>query len=305
MSRPLTGPAAGVPVVTTVAELAGHLEPVRDDGGIVGFVPTMGALHDGHASLVDASVAGVDATVVSIFVNPLQFGVGEDLDAYPRDLATDLARCAAHRATVVFAPTVGVMYPEGLPSEGTYANPGPGRVQPGAVALPLEGRERPTHFAGVAEVVARLLRAVGPCRAFFGEKDFQQLQVVRHLVSESGLPVEVVGCPTVRESDGLARSSRNAYLNVEERAAAPVLYRALQAAADAVAEPDWDRVAVESAMAATIGAEPAGSLDYAVVVDPITLRPPAAPAPGDELRLLVACRFGKARLIDNVEAVAG
>jgi pantoate--beta-alanine ligase len=288
----------GLPVVTTAADLATHLEPVRAGGGTVGFVPTMGALHDGHASLVDTSVAATEATVVSIFVNPLQFGVGEDLDVYPRDLDADAACCAAHGATVVFAPTVDVMYPDGNPSDDD-------RVSPGPVALPLEGRERPTHFAGVAEVVARLFRTVGPCRAFFGEKDFQQLQVVRHMVAGLDLPVDVVGCPTVRESDGLARSTRNVYLTADERAAAPVLYRTLQAAAGAVAERGWCRTTVETAMATTIGAEPTGDLDYAVVVDPATLRPPTAPVPSDVLRLLVACRFGKARLIDNVGAVAG
>lgn len=287
-----------LPVVATPADLAAHLDPVRDAGGTVGFVPTMGALHDGHASLVDASVAGSDATVVSVFVNPLQFAAGEDLDAYPRDLDADTVRCAAHGATVVFAPTVDVMYPGGSPPSDEVVDPGP-------VALPLEGRERPTHFAGVAEVVARLFAAVGPCRAFFGEKDFQQLQVVRHLVAARDLPVDVVGCPTVREVDGLARSSRNVYLTAAERAAAPVLHRALLAGAAAVAEPGWDRTAVEGAMAATIAAEPTGALDYAVVVDPVTLRPPGSPVPGDELRLLVACRFGRARLIDNVGAIAG
>ena len=298
----MTGLPTDLPVVTTASDLAAHLEPVRAGGGTVGFVPTMGALHDGHASLVDASVAATDATVVSIFVNPLQFGAGEDLDAYPRDLGADVARCAAHGATVVFAPTVDVMYPDGEPSEGGRISPSPADMP---LSRPLEGRERPTHFAGVAEVVARLFRIVGPCRAFFGQKDFQQLQVVRHLVAEMDLPVDVVGCPTVRELDGLARSSRNVYLTDDERAAAPVLYRTLQVAAASVAEPGWDRTAVEATMASAISAEPTGNLDYAVVVDPATLHPPEAPQPGDELRLLVACRFGKARLIDNVGVVAG
>ncbi|MDG2428918.1 MAG: pantoate--beta-alanine ligase [Acidimicrobiales bacterium] len=288
-------------MVNTVANLAAHLDPVHADGLTVGFVPTMGALHDGHASLIDASVASTDVTVVSIFVNPLQFVPGEDLNVYPRDIDGDVARCAAHGAAVVFAPSVNAIYPKGLPLEGIDA----AKIDPGEVAQPLEGRERPTHFIGVAEVITRLFTAMGPCRAFFGEKDFQQLQVVRHLVAELNMPIAVVGCPTVRESDGLAWSSRNVHLNDRERATAPVLYRALQAAAAAVAEPGWDRMAVEATMSTMIEAELAGPVDYAAVVDPLTLLPPEDPRPGDELRLLVACQFGEARLIDNVGAVAG
>ncbi len=291
-----------VPVTRTADELADHLEGVRAGGGAVGFVPTMGALHRGHAALVDAAAAVCDAVVVSVFVNPLQFAPGEDLDAYPRTLDADLALAADHGATVAFVPTVDAMYPEG---DDRVAADGVRRVDPGPVALPLEGEGRPTHFAGVAEVVARLFVAVGPCHAFFGEKDFQQLQVVRHLVAALGLPVDVVGCPTVRDADGLALSSRNAYLTPAERAAAPVLHRTLCDGAEAVGRPGWDRATVEADMAAAIAAEPTGALEYVVVVDPTTLLPPEAPEPGDALRLLVACRFGRARLIDNVPALAG
>ncbi len=297
----MTGAATSISVVHTVADLATYLDPVQAGGLTVGFVPTMGALHAGHASLIDASIASTDLTVVSIFVNPLQFAPGEDLDVYPRDMDGDVALCAAHGAAVVFAPTIDAIYPKGLPLEGISA----GQISPGPVAQPLEGRERPTHFVGVAEVITRLFAAVGPCRAFFGEKDFQQLQVVRYLVTDLSMPIEVVGCPTVREPDGLARSSRNFHLNDRERAAAPVLYRALQVAAAAVAEPGWERTTVEATMSTMIQAESAGPLDYAAVVDPLTLRPPENSRPGDELRLLVACRFGKARLIDNLGAVAG
>jgi pantoate--beta-alanine ligase len=295
-----------IPVARTVDVLAAHLtahrDPVRAAGRTVGFVPTMGALHAGHAALVDAAAAACDAVVLSVFVNPLQFAPGEDLDAYPRTLDADLELAAAHGATVAFVPTVDAMYPEGY--DRVVAGD-VDRVDPGPAALPLEGEGRPTHFAGVAEVVARLLRAVGPCHAFFGEKDFQQLQVVRHLVAVLDLPVVVVGCPTVRDADGLALSSRNAYLNADERAAAPVLHRTLRAGAEAVGRPGWDRATVEAGMAAAIAAEPTAGLEYAVVVDPASLLPPEAPGPGDELRLLVACRFGRARLIDNVPAVAG
>jgi pantoate--beta-alanine ligase len=256
----------------------------------------MGYLHEGHGSLVDASVACSDLTVVSVFVNPLQFGAGEDLDSYPRDLEADLELCGSRGASLLFHPRVEEVYPEGP-------------VQPAVpvadVARPLEGERRPGHFAGVAEVVARLLCAVGPCRAFFGQKDFQQLQVVRRMVVDLGLPVDVVGCPTSREHDGLARSSRNVYLTGAERAAAPVLHRALQAGAAAVAVPGWDRAEVEAMMADLLAGEPTASPEYAVVVDPDTLLPVDHPTSGRDLRVLVACRFGRARLIDNLGVVAG
>ncbi len=283
-------------VVTTRALLAERLDADRAGGVAVGFVPTMGYLHEGHGSLVDASVAATDQTVVSVFVNPLQFGPGEDLEAYPRDLDADLALCEARGAALVFHPTVDEVYPEG-PVEPS--------VPVADLALRLEGERRPGHFAGVVEVVARLFRAVGPCRAFFGQKDFQQLQVVRRMVVDLGLPVEVVGCPTSREPDGLARSSRNVYLTGAERAAAPVLHRALLAGVAAVAVPGWDRTAVEEMMVDMVADEPAASVEYAVVVDPSTLLAAAEPTAGRELRLLVACRFGRARLIDNLGAVAG
>ena len=285
-----------VEVVTSCDDLTGRLATVRDGGGTVGFVPTMGHLHEGHGSLVDASVAATDLTVVSVFVNPLQFGAGEDLADYPRDLAADVALCEARGADLVFDPAAAEVYPDGSTES---------LAPVGVVARPLEGECRPTHFVGVVEVVSRLFRTVGPCHTFFGEKDFQQLQVVRRLVGDLGLPVEVVGCATSREPDGLARSSRNTYLSDAERAAAPVLYRTLTAAADAVARPGWDRADVEVMMAARLAVEPTASTDYAVVVDPTTLGPPVDSRPGDDLRLLVACRFGRARLIDNVGAVAG
>ncbi|MED5600615.1 MAG: pantoate--beta-alanine ligase [Actinomycetota bacterium] len=286
-------------VVATRALLAERLDAVRSSGASVGFVPTMGYLHEGHGSLVDASVASTDLTVVSVFVNPLQFGAGEDLDSYPRDLEADLELCGSRGASLLFHPGVEEVYPEGPVQPAVPA------VPVADVARPLEGERRPGHFAGVAEVVARLLRAVGPCRAFFGQKDFQQLQVVRRMVVDLGLPVDVVGCPTSREHDGLARSSRNVYLTGAERAAAPVLHRALQAGAAAVAVPGWDRAEVEAMMADLLAGEPTASPEYAVVVDPDTLLPVDHPTSGLDLRVLVACRFGRARLIDNLGVVAG
>ncbi len=285
-----------IEVVATRALLTERLDAVRSSGASVGFVPTMGYLHEGHGSLVDASVASTDLTVVSVFVNPLQFGAGEDLDSYPRDLGADLELCGSRGASLLFHPGVEEVYPTGtaLPA-----------VPVGDVAGPLEGERRPGHFAGVVEVVARLFRAVGPCRAFFGQKDFQQLQVVRRMVVDLGLPVDAVGCPTSREHDGLARSSRNVYLTGAERAAAPVLHRALQAGAAAVALPGWDRTEVEAMMVGMLAGEPTASPEYAVVVDPDTLLPADDPTSGRDLRLLVACGFGRARLIDNVGVVAG
>ncbi len=213
-----------VEVVTTIAALRARLDAIRAAGGTVGFVPTMGYLHEGHASLVAASAVRCDTTVVSIFVNPLQFAPEEDLAAYPRDLDRDLALARAAGADLVFHPSVDEMYPTPIRTTVSVAGPSEG----------FEGASRPTHFAGVATVVTKLFGIVGACHAYFGEKDYQQLAVVRRLADDLSLPVEVVGCPISREPDGLARSSRNVYLTEAERAAAPVLHRALQAGRDAV-----------------------------------------------------------------------
>jgi pantoate--beta-alanine ligase len=284
-----------VPVTTvpTIAELRARLDAVRAAGGTVGFVPTMGYLHDGHASLMRAARAEHDVVVASIFVNPLQFGAGEDLDAYPRDLAGDTALAEANGVDVLFTPSVGEMYPQPVLTT----------VSVGDVAAPLEGHARPTHFDGVATVVTTLFAIVGPCAAYFGEKDFQQLAVVRRLALDLSLPVAVVGCPTVREPDGLAMSSRNAYLTAEERAAAAVVHRALEAGAAAVTAGTVDPAAVRAAMLEVLGTEPRADVDYAEVVDAATFQVPD-PLRG-HLRLLVAARFGRARLIDNVGATVG
>ena len=284
-----------MPVTTlrTIAEVRAHLDAARAAGSSVGFVPTMGYLHDGHGSLIRQARAATDVVIVSIFVNPLQFAPNEDLDAYPRDLSGDTALADANGADLVFAPSNAEMYPE--PVRTT--------VSVGEVSASLEGRTRPTHFDGVATVVAKLFSIVGSCSAYFGEKDFQQLAVVRRLVADLSLPVAVVGCPTVREADGLAMSSRNAYLSPDDRAAAPVLHRSLQAGLAAVGSGVTDPAAVRAAMAALVDAEPRCELDYAEVVDAATL---AVPDPlHGVLRLLVAARFGGARLIDNVGATVG
>ena len=275
-------------VVTTVDGVTAWAERERSAGRVVGLVPTMGALHDGHASLVRAAAAECGSVVVTVFVNPLQFAPGEDLDAYPRSLEADVAVARQEGATAVFAPPTQEMFP------GEVAT----TVHVAGLTEVLDGRSRPGHFDGVATVVAKLFAMVGACRAYFGEKDFQQLQVVRRMAADLSFPVTVVGCPTVRATDGLALSSRNAYLSTEERAAAPVLYRALRAGASAVAAGERDRSAVADLVAGIIEAEPLVALESVDVVGRSSLE--AVDPLAGELRLLAAARLGRARLIDNV-----
>ena len=278
----------GIPLVERVSELRDAVGAARAQGGSVGLVPTMGYLHEGHQSLVARSAAENDLTVVSIFVNPLQFAEGEDYGTYPRDLERDREMCAAAGAGLVFAPSADEMYPQAPITSVTVE---------GLNAV-LEGRVRPAHFDGVATVVAKLFAMLGPGRAYFGEKDYQQLAIIRRMTADLSLPVEVVGCPTFRESDGLAMSSRNVYLTAEERPAATVLWRSLQAGRDAVVQGSRSPDEVEAVMAAVLAAEPKASPDYAAVVDAATLdRPDVLDG---ELRLLVAARVGRARLIDNL-----
>ena len=272
----------------TIAELRSVLDGERTEGRAVGLVPTMGYLHDGHLSLMRQARAETDVVVGSIFVNPLQFGAGEDLDAYPRDLERDGRLAKAAGVDLLFVPSV----------EEMYSAPVLTTVSVAQVSEPLEGATRPHHFAGVATVVAKLFAVVGPCRAYFGEKDFQQLVVVRTMARDLSFPVEVVGCPTVRELDGLALSSRNSYLTPGEREAAPVVYRALRAGVATVLAGERDPAAVRTLVAQIIEAEPLAQLDYAEIVDADSLRIPD-PLAGN-LRLLAAVRFGRARLIDNV-----
>jgi pantoate--beta-alanine ligase len=275
-----------IDVLHTVAEFSAALDDERRAGRTVGLVPTMGALHDGHGSLVERAAAACDVVAVTVFVNPLQFGAGEDLDAYPRTLEADVKLAEQSGASIVLAPTVEEMYgPGGTRTTVSVAS---------EMTTILEGASRPGHFDGVATVVAKLFAMAGRCRAYFGEKDFQQLAVVRRMAADLSFPVEIVGCPTVRAEDGLALSSRNAYLSAEERAVAPVLHRALLAGAEAVRGGDDP----EPVMAAMLATEPLVRPDYAVVVDAATLQPPRELA-GD-LRLLVAARLPSARLIDNV-----
>lgn len=271
-----------------------RLDAARAAGRQVGLVPTMGALHAGHLSLIrraagDCGPGGMVA--VTDYVNPLQFGAGEDLAAYPRDLDRDVRLAGQGGADVVFAPTPEEMWPE--PRRTTV------RVE--GLTDRMEGASRPGHFDGVATIVAKLFSLTGPCWAYFGEKDFQQLTVVRRMVADLGMPVEVIGLPTVRESDGLALSSRNAYLTAEERAIAPNLYYALLAGKRAIEDDGFDDPAkVESVMADSLDRHPEFTLDYTEVADLDDLGRPERI--GRPVRLCIAARLGRARLIDNVAA---
>ncbi|MCD9154074.1 pantoate--beta-alanine ligase [Aeromicrobium duanguangcaii] len=267
----------------TVVRTTAELRAATAGAGTVALVPTMGALHDGHASLMRHARPLADTLVVSIFVNPTQFAPGEDLDAYPRTFEADLERCDAEGVDVVFAPTVEQMYPHGLDDIIT--------VDPGPRATMLEGAQRPTHFRGVLTVVAKLFGLVRPDVAVFGEKDYQQLSLIRLMARELCLGVEVVGCPTVREDDGLAMSSRNRYLTASDRERAAAISAALRAGA--AAGPDGPEAVLHAAekVLADAGIDP----DYLVLTSP-----DLGPAePGREARLLVAARVGQPRLLDN------
>jgi pantoate--beta-alanine ligase len=279
------------PDVSTVAGLRSLLEQVRGDGRSIGFVPTMGYLHTGHGSLIEAAHRDNDVVVVSIFVNPLQFAADEDLSDYPRDLEHDRELAGEAGADLLFTPTVEEMYPEGAVLTTVSVDSLAGR---------WEGASRPTHFAGVSTVVAKLFSIVGESSAYFGEKDFQQLTIIRRMVADLSMPIDVVGCPIVREPDGLAMSSRNSYLDPEQRAAAPVLRRALDHGLELVERGERSPVAVADAMRRIVEAEPLATLDYAAAVDAATLTEPAELA--GEIRLVIAARVGRPRLLDNAGA---
>lgn len=300
--------------VTRIDELRAHVRAARTEGRVIGFVPTMGALHDGHLSLVRQAAAASDFVVVSIFVNPLQFGPNEDLDAYPRDVEADerlLAGLDAAAPALVFAPRVAEVYPRPMVTT----------VHVDGLTEGLCGAKRPGHFDGVTTVVAKLFSLVQPDRAFFGRKDFQQLQAIRRMVEDLNLPVAVVGLPTVREPDGLAMSSRNRYLAPDDRRAALALSEGLAQAVRTARSARSDGRppspdAIRAAVTGTLTAESSLRIDYVEVVHPDTLRPPdqggedgvgtqtEAEATGaespEQLLVAVAAFVGSARLIDNV-----
>jgi pantoate--beta-alanine ligase len=260
----------------------------RREGAVLGFVPTMGALHEGHLALVRLARERSDRVVASVFVNPAQFGPGEDLARYPRRPERDAELLAGAGCDLLFLPAVETIYP---PGHATF-------VEPGGAALGLEGDRRPGHFRGVATVVTQLFHLVQPDLAVFGEKDAQQLAVVRQLVGDLHLPVEIVAGPTVREPDGLAMSSRNAYLGPEQRRAAAVLHRALRAAEELVATGERRADAVRARLAAVLAEEPLVEIDYVAVVDAETFQPVDTLAGG--VVLPIAVRLGGTRLIDNL-----
>jgi pantoate--beta-alanine ligase len=271
----------------TVAEL--RKWRAKQASGRIGFVPTMGALHSGHLSLLNASVARSETTIASIFVNPAQFGPNEDLANYPRTEDADLASLEAQGAAAAFIPSVEEMYPPGFSTT----------VVETELSKRLCGPFRPGHFRGVATVVVRLLNLVRPDAAFFGQKDYQQALIVSRVVSDLGIPVEVSIQPTVREPDGLAMSSRNRYLTLKERAAATLVYRSLQAAFEAAEAGEREAESLQRIGRAVLSAEEQFTVDYWEVADRATLLPVEVAIPGQTL-LATAGRIGQTRLIDNL-----
>jgi pantoate--beta-alanine ligase len=280
-------------IVASKQELRGRLSEWRLRGESIGLVPTMGALHDGHVSLLRAARERCDRTVVSIFVNPLQFGAGEDFTRYPRDLGRDRDLLAAAGCDLVFAPDVGAMY---APRATT-------RVVNAALAARFEGEHRPGHFDGVLTVVAKLFNLVQPDVAFFGQKDAQQALLIRRLAVDLDFPLDVVVCPIVREADGLAMSSRNAYLDPLSRERAVALSRALAAARQRFADGERDAAALLGAARAVLDAAPGVTIEYLALVDPETLEDVSTVA-SDALLLLTA-RVAGTRLLDNAILAVG
>jgi len=277
-----------VRICSTIAEVRAACSELRSEGKSLGLVPTMGALHAGHLSLVRAAKAQCAAVAVSIFVNPTQFGPSEDLAKYPRTLESDRAALEKESVGIVFAPTVQEMYP---PGETTW-------VTVGGLSEKLDGRSRPGHFRGVTTVVAKLFHIVQPDRAFFGQKDAAQLAIIRRMVRDQNFPVEIVACPIIREPDGLAMSSRNVYLSKEEREQALVLHRSLQHVEGGFHQGERNAAKLQDVGNEGIAREPSVRLDYFEIVDPVTLDP-VDTISGPTL-VAVAAYVGATRLIDNV-----
>ena len=274
-------------IIKTIQETKAVLKKYRAAGKTIGLVPTMGYLHEGHGSLIVRSVSENDITVVSIFVNPIQFAPGEDLEAYPRDLEKDAAYCTQLGADIIFHPDPEEMYGPGF---STY-------VDMNVLTEDLCGKSRPAHFRGVCTVVNKLFNIVQPDRAYFGEKDAQQLAIIRHMVEDLNMNLTVVGCPIIREEDGLAKSSRNTYLSVKERQAALCLSRGLKAGRALLDAGETDADRILAAVRAVIEAEPLARIDYVKAVDGLSMQPV------DVIRtpalIAIAVYIGKTRLIDN------
>ena len=278
------------PIVSSVSETREQLERVRRAGKRIGLVPTMGALHAGHVSLIERARTECEFVVVSIFVNPLQFGPSEDYQRYPRPLEKDAELCTKNGVDLIFAPETGDM----------YAAPQITFVEVTRITDHLCGAFRPGHFRGVATVVLKLFNIVQPEFAYFGEKDYQQLCVIRRMVDDFNLPLTVVPVPTYRESDGLAMSSRNVYLSPAERTAAPALYRALTLARERIASGEKDAAIIKTAAMSILAAEPLIRVQYFEIVDPSEVQPVAIVT--GPVRIAAAIFIGKTRLIDNVAA---
>jgi pantoate--beta-alanine ligase len=282
-------PPFSMQILTTAAALHAYTEQARQTGQRVGLVPTMGALHDGHLQLVQAARATCDVVVASIFVNPTQFNNAEDFRLYPRVPEADAALLAPAGCTALFAPLVEEMYPR----------PAVLRFDFGALEQVMEGAHRPGHFNGVATVVSKLFHMARPHRAYFGQKDWQQVAIIRQLVADLSFDLEIVTCPTIREADGLAMSSRNRRLDATARAAAPLLHQVLEAAAVQVRQ-GMPPAQVKAAADAALAAEPLLTPEYVEVADAETLQPLEAYAPGRAVVLCLAAHLGGVRLIDNV-----
>lgn len=275
-------------IATKIKEVRAQVKEWKKAGLTVGLVPTMGYLHEGHASLVDEAVSVCDKVVVSDFVNPTQFGPGEDLESYPRDFEHDCALLKAHGCDMVFYPSVSEMYGEDAATYVEILSDMPKQ---------LCGKTRPIHFRGVCTVVSKLFNIVTPDKAFFGQKDAQQLAVIRRMVQDMSYGIEIVGCPIIREEDGLAKSSRNTYLNEEERRAARILSKAIFLGQKMVSEGETDAARLLAAMTSCIESEPLARIDYVSAVDGKTMMPVSMIADG--VLVAMAVYIGKTRLIDN------
>lgn len=271
----------------TVKSVKDQVKEWKKEGLSIGFVPTMGYLHEGHASLIKAARGGNDRVVVSIFVNPMQFGPTEDLASYPRDLAKDSALCESLGVDMIFHPEPEEMYHENFSSY----------VDMSVLTEELCGLSRPVHFRGVCTVVNKLFNIVQPDRAYFGQKDAQQLAIIKHMVEDLNMNVEIIGCPIIREADGLAKSSRNTYLSAEERKAALILSKSINLGRKMVEDGETDTGVITKAMTDLINTEPLAKIDYVKAVDGITIRPVAKVK--KPMLVAIAVYIGKTRLIDN------
>lgn len=276
-----------IKVVSTVCETRAQVKEWKNQGLTVGLVPTMGYLHEGHQSLIKKAVEENDRVVVSVFVNPIQFAPNEDLETYPRDLEADKRLCDSTGADLIFHPTPDEMYPDGFSTH----------IQMDNLTKELCGKTRPTHFGGVCTVVGKLFNIVQPDKAYFGQKDAQQLAIIKRMVRDLNFDIEIIGCPIIREPDGLAKSSRNTYLNADERKAALILSKAIKLGEELVADGERNALTVIKAMTDKINTEPLARIDYVNVVDALSIEP--LDVIKGEVLVAIAVYIGKTRLIDN------